>query len=75
MPVAVTVAVFVLVAGPVAACEGVPVAVLLKDMDGLAVIIAVPVRVCVPVRVPVGERVAPGLPVCDPVCAAVSVGE
>ena len=52
-----------------------PVAVLLKDMDGVVVIIAVPVRVCVPVRVPVGDRVAPVLPVCDPVCAAVTVGE
>ena len=75
MPVAVTVAVFGPVAVPVAADEGVPVAVLLKEMDGLVVTVGDTVKVCVPVRVPVGDRVAPVLPVCDIVCAAVALGE
>jgi hypothetical protein len=63
VPVAVTVDVCVFVEDEVAACDGLTVGVLLKDMDGVVVIIAVPVRVCVPVIVPDTDGVAPLLPV------------
>jgi len=67
--VAVTVAVCVLVEDPVVACEGISVAVLLTEMEGVVVTSEVIIGVTGPVRVPEGDCdcdcVTPVLSVCE----------